>query len=278
MPRLTSDAYGKSRVRLLKVNRTGDQNDVVEITVHIRLQGDFAAAYTDADNSTVLPTDTMKNTVYALALEHPLDSLESFALHLGSYFRDGHEPAQVATVELTEKSWKRINVAGQPHPTAFLHGSDEKQTCTVVVADDGTRVESGIDDLVILSTTGSAFSGFPRDRFTTLEDTRDRLFATSVTATWSYGEDVDYTVGRTTVRRTLLETFAIHDSESVQHTLHDLGAAILEAVPAVSRISLTMPNKHCNLVDLSPFGMNNENVIFVPTDEPHGLIQGTLER
>lgn len=279
MTRLTRNRYGKCRVRLLKVSRGARRHDLTELTASIALEGEFARAYTHGDNSAVLPTDSMKNAAYALAHEHSMESIESFALDLARYFLDSHEPVSTAEVELAETRWSRMAPGGEPHPHAFVRGSDEQSTCVATAQEAGARVESGIRDLVMLKTTASAFSGFARDTYTTLAETRDRPLATSVRAAWSYlGDDVDHATCRDRVRDALVQTFAHHASESVQHTLHAMGKAVLAAAPQVARISLTLPNKHCLLVDLSPFGRKNDNQIFMPTDEPHGCIEATIER
>ena len=277
--KVVSDRYGKTRVRMVKVSRHGEHHELRDITAHIALEGEFVRSYTEADNSIVLPTDTMKNTVYALGKDHPLDTIESFALHLGRHFVGTVPHVAAATVRIEQTGWGRIEVGGKAHPHSFVRQSSEKPMCEVVVRRDGASVESGIDDLVILKTTDSAFSGFLRDAYTTLKETNDRIMGTSVTARWTYAAgDVDFARQRDLVRTALLECFANHKSESVQHTLYAMGEAALAAAGSMRRLRLTMPNRHCLLVDLSPFGMTNHNEIFLPIDEPSGLIEATMER
>lgn len=277
--KVVSNRYGKTRVRMVKVLRHGERHELRDITAHITLEGDFVRSYTEADNSIVLPTDTMKNTVYALGKDHPLDTVESFALHLGRHFVETVPHVAAATVRIEQTGWGRIEVGGKAHPHSFVRQSNEKAMCEVVVRRDGATVESGIDDLVILKTTDSGFSGFMRDAYTTLKETDDRIMGTSVAARWTYsGATIDFARERTAVRTALLESFARHRSESVQHTLYAMGETALAAAPSVRRLRLTMPNRHCLLVDLTPFGMTNHNEIFVPIDEPSGLIEATLER
>lgn len=276
---LVHDAYGKSLVRLTKVTRHPDRHELKEVSTAIQLEGDFTAAYTAGDNSKLVATDTMKNTVYALARNHPLDDLESFGLTLARHFVDGFSHVRAATVTLHEFGWRRILVGGQPHPHAFLGGGDETRTCTIRVTRQTTCVESGIGGLLLLKTTDSAFRDFVRDQYTTLPDTDDRIFATILQATWVYGMDrADWNACHANVRQALLETFANHKSLGVQQTLFAMGERALEVCGEINEIQLTMPNKHRLLMNLQPFGMDNPNVIFVPTDEPHGLIMGTLRR
>jgi urate oxidase len=275
---LTHHAYGKSQVRLTKVTRHADRHDLDEWSVDVQLGGDFAAAYTAGDNRTVVTTDTMKNTVYALARDHDLSSPEAFGRDLARHFLDGYPQVSAATVRVAAHPWQRIEAGGRPHPHAFVGGGSERRIATVARTRAGERVSAGIDDLLLLKTTDSAFRGFHRDRFTTLPEADDRIMATVLAADWKYGGDADWNESHARVRRTLLETFADHQSLGVQHTLHAMGEAALAACPAAEEITLTMPNRHRLLVNLAPFGRDNPNAVFVATDEPFGLITGTLRR
>lgn len=276
---LSDNSYGKSRVRLSQITRHPDRHEIREVSVDIRLRGGFADSYLTGGNATVIPTDTMKNTVYGLAAGYPITSVEDFGLRLGRHFVDGFGHVESAVVHLAETPWTRIAVGGKPHPTAFVAGSAEKHTAIVEVTRGGAVVRGGVEELLVLKTTDSEFVGFVRDRFTTLPDVRDRILATMVTAEWLFsGDAADWNAARASVRTALLECFAGHKSLAVQQTLFDMGKAALEACPAVAEITLTMPNKHRIPMDLRPFGMENKNEIFVTTDEPHGLISGTIRR
>lgn len=276
---LVETAYGKSRVRLVKVSRRGDRHDLADLTVGIRFEGDYDASYTEGDNSGVLPTDTMKNTVYALAAAGEVADPELFGLHLAAHFQQRNPRLQRVRIDIDEHHWGRIPVGGRDHGQAFIRQGTETRTCTVDVGGKKQMVGAGVTDLTILKSSRSAFAGFLRDEYTTLPDTTDRLLATSLSATWKYADlDVDYGPAWRAVRSTLLETFAEHDSKSVQHTLHEMAKAVLDSVGPVSAIRIVMPNKHHLQVDLSRFGLENRNEIFVPTDEPYGLIEATLVR
>jgi urate oxidase len=282
---LAQHSYGKSRIRLTKVTRRPDRHDVRELTIEIQLEGDFAGSYTLGDNRLVIATDTMKNVAYALAKEHAIESIESFGAALAGHFLDHHAHVESATVRLAEQPLERIDVDGRAHPHAFSGIGSERRTSTVRCSRTGLSVESGLDGLFLLKSTGSGFSGFIRDRYTTLPDASDRIFATDLKADWLYardeaggGLDLDWNGAHGLIRRVLLATFAAHQSLSVQQTLHAMGAAAIEACPQVEQITLTMPNKHRLLVDLERFGLENLNEVFVATDEPHGTITGTLRR
>ncbi len=277
---LAHNNYGKSRVRLVKVARHEDRHDLQDITVHIAFEGDFESAHMRGDNSKVLPTDTMKNTVYALAKQVPeIEEIEDFALRLAEHFLKNNAQTSQVTVKIEENVWTRIAVAGVPHHHSFTKSNDEKRTTKVTASRENVIVESGFENLLVLKTTQSGFEGFLKDQYTTLKETNDRIFATAIKAAWLYTrpEIASGTLWRG-ARQLILETFATHDSLSVQQTLYAMGEAVLNKYEDISEIALSLPNKHCLLVDLARFGMENKNEIFVPTDEPHGLIEATIKR
>ena len=278
--RITANRYGKSRVRLLKVMRAEGRTDIHEWTVQILLQGDFDRAHTHGDNAQILTTDTMKNTVYSRARASGARTMEAFALELTAFLLGRNPQIRSLRVHIESALWKRLTVDGAPHPDTFMRGSAETQTATVEHArDSAPRITAGFHDLQLLKTANSAFSGYLQDDLTTLPETRDRVFGTAVEARWTYSTSpADFDLARNTARETMLRLFANHQSESVQHTLHEMAQAALAAVPEISDITLAMPNKHCLLIDLTRFGQTNPNEIFVPTNEPHGYIEATLTR
>jgi urate oxidase len=280
MATLGENRYGKSRVRVMKVVRHETHHAMKEWNIRILLHGDFETCFTEGDNSKILPTDTMKNTVYYLARESSAATLEEFAIEIVRFLIANNPQATKASAEIEEKSWTQMLIDGAPHPTTYQLTGPELQTAEVVL-ERGQRVEitSGIDGLVILKTTNSAFTGYIKNAQTTLPESTDRIFGTRATVTWNYLEPPkDYAATRATALATLLKVFAEHDSLSVQHTLFDIGKAMLEALPELAQVKLTMPNLHSNLVDLSRFGQTNPNQIFVPIDEPHGYIEAVVRR
>jgi urate oxidase len=274
---LSWNRYGKCRIRLVKVRRAKDPHELVDLTLDVQLEGAFENVYSEGDNSSCLATDTMKNTVYAFARQDPVASPESFGLRLASHFAS-IPPVTRARISVVEHRWERLTADGHPHPHAFVQPGGERWTAVVEKDRDGDRVTSGLENLVVLKTTDSAFSGFPRDRYTTLPETGDRIFATSVTASWKYHRGIAEFGARTLIRRRLLDTFATHDSRSVQHTLHAMARAVLDACDDVEEVTLALPNRHHLLVDLAPFGLDNPNEVFVATDQPFGLIEATVRR
>ena len=279
--KLTHHSYGKGRVRLGKVVRHGDQHTFLEYTVHITLQGDLEAAYTQADNRLVYPTDTMKNSVYAVASQHELASPEAFALVLSQHFLDAAPQMSEAKVVVEQRPWKRLTFDDQPHPHSFSGDSGERRTAEATRTRTAVQLVAGLAQLPILKTTQSAFTNFWRDGYTTLPEESDRLLGTKLTANWQYGHawgTFDENEVWTAVRHTLLHTFAHHQSESVQHTLYDMGQAVLDEHSAVAEICLAMPNLHHLPFDLTRLGLENRREIFVPIDEPHGQIEGRMVR
>ncbi len=276
---LSRTSYGKSRVRLVRVTRHGDRHELRDFTVAIAFEGRFDTSYTDGDNADVLPTDTMKNTVYALAARDGVGEPEAFGLALGGHFIERNPKLDRINIDIIDHGWSRIAVGDREHGRSFVRRGPEARTARIVTDRNGSTVTAGITDLVIMKTSNSAFAGFPRDEFTTLPETHDRLFATSLTTTWKYGETgVEFVSMFRSVRRTLLETFAEHDSLSVQHTLYAMGESVLDSLDAITEISLEMPNRHHLPIDLAKFGMENRNEVFVATEGPHGLIKATLSR
>ena len=276
---LGANQYGKAEVRLVTVTREGDTHHLRDLTVSTSLRGDLADTHLTGDNSAVVATDTQKNTVYAFAKEAPVGEIEDFALRLGRHFVDSFEQITGARMLIDEHGWERIYVNRHPHHHAFAKATGERRTTAVTI--DGSRhwVVSGLSDLVVLKTTGSEFHGFPRDRYTTLGETDDRILATAVTARWRYQDtSVEWSKSFLEIRRIMLETFAEKHSLSLQQTLYAMGAAVVEARPEVAEIRLSMPNKHHFLVDLAPFGLENDNEVFYAADRPYGLIEGSVVR
>ena len=278
--KLADNCYGKSRVRLVRLNRCGADHEFQEWAVDVLLRGDFLACFAEGDNSRILATDTMKNIVYCVAQSLPPGVSRSLRNSLCEFILSGNPQVTESDVSVQQESWQHLAIGGKPHPTTFAKPGIERQTARVVQGrTGGIRVESGIANLVIMKTGDSAFKGFIQDGFTTLAETNDRLFGTSLCASWLYSSiDISFASARTAVRESLLAAFASHKSKSVQHTLYAMAESAIAASPQVSEITLTMPNKHCFLVDLSRFGLDNPNHIFIPTDEPHGTIEARICR
>ena len=272
---LGRNSYGKSEIRLVKVTRDADRHELCDVTVDVALEGDFAAVHATGDNSGLLATDTMRNTVYALAAQHAVEDLEIFGRVLVDNFVEAGPTVHRARVQLVEHPWARLG----DHDHAFQRAGGGERIA--VVSGDGlsARVEAGIEDLVLLRTTGSGFEGFLRERFTTLPETDDRVLATAVSARWTYAEGgIDYGAAWRAARDAILATFADHYSPSVQFTLRKMGEAVLRAVDAIERVHLSLPNRHHLLYDLARFGIDNDNRVFHASAEPYGLIEGTVER
>jgi urate oxidase len=280
MIELAENRYGKSRVRLMKVTRGPKGNDLREWTVQVLLTGEFESAHYKGDNSKILPTDTMKNTVYSVARNSSAASMEDYSKELIEFLLGRNPQVSSVTVSIEGVMWKRLSIDGKPHPTSFMRGSGELQTTTVSRAKAGEfHVSSGFKNLVVMKTADSAFEDYIVDELTTLKPTNDRLFCTAVGAEWRYTlAGLDFNATRAALREAMLKTFADHKSKSVQETLYEMGKSALETVVEADQIDLVMPNKHCLLVDLSRFGQDNPNEIFVPTDEPAGHIEARVVR
>jgi urate oxidase len=276
---LGANQYGKAEVRVVAVDRSTPRHTLVDLNVSSSLRGDFAAAHTAGDNAHVLTTDAQKNTVFAFARDG-VDSPEAFGLRLARHFAGSYPWITGARVAVESYGWERITVDGAEHEHSFRKAGAEVRTAVVTVDGDEAHVLAGLSDLVVLKTTGSEFWGFPRDRFTTLAETRDRILATAVTARWRYtdadGLPFDESFAR--VRNLLLETFASTHSLALQQSLHAMGEAVLEQFPGIAEIRMSMPNKHHFLQDLSAYGLDNPDVVYHADDRPYGLIEGAVVR
>ena len=280
---LGDNSYGKAENRVVRIYRDTSRHEIRDLNVSTSLRGDFRSAHVDGDQSAVLPTDTQKNTVYAYAKERGIGSVEDYGLDLARHFVDDVDPVRAARVEIEEYAWERIEVDGRPHDHAFVRQGPEVRTAVATVettaAGPVATVVAGLRDLVLLKSTGSEFTGFLRDRYTTLQETSDRVLATSLTASWRYDRTgLDWDDCWRQARTAMVTAFAQVHSRALQQTLWEMGRAVLEAVPAVAEISFTAPNQHHFLYDLAPFGLENPGEVFSADDRPYGLISATVVR
>src|SRR5688572_5442475 len=280
---LGPNQYGKAEVRVVKVTRDTARHEIEDLNVTSQLRGDFAAAHLAGDNAHVVPTDTQKNTIFAFARDG-VGSPEALLLRLAEHFTGSFDWVTGGRWEAESFAWQRIVVDGAEHDHAFVRSGQEVRTA-VVVADGAERhVIAGLKELTVLKTTQSGFEGYPKDRYTTLPETADRVLATDVAARWRYDgagglhPDVDYDAVYASVRALLLEGFAARYSAALQATLFDMGKRVLEVHPEIAEIRFSMPNKHHFVVDLAPFGLDNPNEVFFAADRPYGLIEATVTR
>ncbi|WP_328460295.1 urate oxidase [Actinoplanes sp. NBC_00393] len=270
---LGPNRYGKAETRLVRVSRDGDTHALVDLNVSVALSGDLAATHLTGDNSGVLPTDTMKNTVYAFAKEHGVGEPEAFALLLGRHFVATQEQVHTAKISIESFAWDRLG------PHSFQKRGDHTRTTVVTVTADAVQVVSGVTGLVLLNSTDSEFHGFVEDRFTTLPPATDRILATAVDARWRHlGDDTDWGKSFTGALDALVRAFVGTYSYSLQQTLYAMGNEVLTARPEIAEVRLALPNKHHYLVDLSRFDLANDNEVFIAGDRPYGLIEGTVTR
>ncbi|SRR6266567_3269770 len=275
---LHDNQYGKAETRVVRVYRDTERHEIRDLNVSTALRGDFAAAHLTGDQSSVLPTDSQKNTCFAYAKERGVGAIEDYALALAHHFVDDIASVRRARVDVDEYRWERVAVAGAEHAHTFVRAGHEVRSAAVTTDTEGTVKESwvisGVKDLVVLKSTGSQFTGFLTDRYTTLAEASDRILATSLTARWRYaGTDVAWDEAFGQVRQILLERFAVVHSRALQQTLWEMASAVLAARDDIAEIRLSAPNKHHFLVDLAPFGLENPGEVFHADDRPYGLIQ-----
>ena len=277
---LIKNRYGKGRVRVMRIHRDGDRHEVSQLNVKAMIEGDFARAYTVADNSTSVSTDTIKNVVNVVARENTGLCTEDFCQMLAKKYLDLYP--QVTSVALTvhETKWSRLSFGGKPHPHSFVLDSNGKPTVEVSAIRGGaTTMSSGIDGFAFMKSTQSGWENYLKDSYTTIPPTADRMCATSMVASWKWsGKPANYPATNNKILDTMLEVFAMTYSKSVQDSLYRMGEAALAAVSEISEISMACPNMHFILMNLQAFGLDNNNDVFLPTDEPHGQIECTVGR
>jgi urate oxidase len=284
---LGANQYGKAENRVVRIYRDTDRHEIRDLNVSTALRGDFEDAHVAGDQAKVLPTDTQKNTSFAFAKEHGVTSPEDYAIALGVHFLDAAPPATGARIGVQEFAWDRIQVEGVGHDHSFVRRGTETRTCVVTVdgrgEDQRVWVVSGFSDLVVLKSTGSEFKGFLKDRYTTLQETDDRIMATSLTARWRYEgtaarRDTDFDAAYEDIKAIMMSAFARTYSRALQETLYVMGKEVLESHSEVAEVKFAAPNKHHFLVDLEPFGLKNDGEVFIAADRPYGLIEAALSR
>ncbi len=277
---LGDNRYGKAETRLVRVVRDTDRHEMRDLTVSSLLRGDFAAAHLSGDQANVLPTDTQKNTVFAFAKSRGVGAPEEFARELARHFVDDVATVTSAQVSVEEHRWQRATVDGRPHDHTFVRAGTETRTAVATAYAGGEHVLSGLTGLVLLKSTGSEFHGFLVDELTTLPPTHDRVLATALTTRWRWASvPADgYDAAYDEVRGVLVSSFGSLHSLALQQTMWEMGRSALEARPDVVELRMSAPNKHHNLVDLAPFGLDNPGEVFVAADRPYGLIELEVRR
>ncbi|OIJ65204.1 factor-independent urate hydroxylase [Streptomyces mangrovisoli] len=288
---LGQNQYGKAENRVVKITRDGATHHIKDLSVSVSLSGDMDEVHLSGSNANVLPTDTTKNTVYAFAKEHGIASAEQFGIHLARHFVTSQEPIHRARIRIEEYAWERIEPSGHAHPDgaaapehSFVRKGQETRLTQITFDGTSWEVISGLKDLVVLNSTDSEFWGYVKDKYTTLPEAYDRILATEVSARWRFnwsddeGEMPDWDLSYEQTRRHLLQAFAETYSLSLQQTLYEMGARIIERRDEIDEIRFSLPNKHHFLVDLAPFGLKNDNEVYYAADRPYGLIEATVLR
>ncbi|MBR0754935.1 urate oxidase [Bradyrhizobium jicamae] len=277
---LIKNRYGKGRVRVMRIHRDGERQEVSQLNIKAMVEGDFARTYTHGDNAMTVSTDTIKNIVNVIARENTALSAEEFCQVLATKYLDTYP--QIASVAITshETKWSRLSIGGKPHPHSFVLDANGKPTVELTMARGGAAtLASGIDGFAFMKSTQSGWENYVKDPYTTIPPTADRMCATSMVASWTWSrKPASYPTTNAKILDTMLEVFSTTYSKSVQDSLYRMGEAALAAVPEISEISMACPNMHFIPMNLSAFGLDNNNDVFLPTDEPHGQIECTVGR
>ncbi|NHN56944.1 urate oxidase [Calidifontibacter sp. DB0510] len=271
---LTDNQYGKAENRVVRVSRDTDRHDIIDLNVTSQLRGDFDAAHYEGDNSHVVATDTQKNTIFAFAREE-ITSPEAFLLKLADHFTSSFDWVTGGRWAAEEFGWSRIN----DHDHTFVRSAPETRTAVLVRDGDRDTMISGFYGLTVMKTTASGFAGYPKDKYTTLQETDDRILATDIATRWVYtGTDLDFDALYDAVKATILDGFGKEYSKALQETLFQMASAVLDNHPQVEQIRFSCPNKHHFLSDLAFCGLDNPGVVFYAADRPYGLIEATFAR
>jgi urate oxidase len=276
--------YGKAENRVVRIYRDSARHEIRDLNVSTALRGPFEPAYLEGNQTNVLPTDTQKNTAFAFAKSHGVEAIEDFGLALARHFVNDVDPVEGARIEIEEYAWERAVVDGVEHDHTWLRKGQEIRTAAVTVDATGEHVVGGFKDLVLLKSTGSEFAGFLTDEYTTLQETHDRVMATSLVAQWRFTlgpaelATVDWNDTYAGIKRIMVKQFATLQSLALQQTLWHMGRAVLEAFPFIAEVKMKAPNKHHFVVDLAPFGLDNPGEVFIAADRPYGLIEATVLR
>ncbi|MFV8132248.1 factor-independent urate hydroxylase [Streptomyces syringium] len=283
---LGQNQYGKAENRVLKVTRDGATHHIKDLNVSVALSGDMDEVHLSGSNANVLTTDATKNTVFAFAQEHGVETAEQFGMHLARHFVTSQEAVTGARIRIEEYAWQRIATPG-PGEHSFVRENQETRTAQITFDGSAWQIVSGLGDLVVMNTTDSEFRGYVKDRYTTLQETGDRILATEVHARWrhAWSDDArpmpDWDRSYAQARGHLLSAFAETYSRSLQQTLYAMGSRVVEQDPEIEEIRLSLPNKHHFLVDLAPFGIKNDTddgAVYFAADRPYGLIEATVLR
>jgi urate oxidase len=276
---LIKSKYGKGRVRVMRIHRDGGRHEVSQLSIKVMVEGDIARTYTHADNSNSVSTDTIKNVVNIVARENTGLCTEEFCQVLAQKYLDLYPQMTSVAVTAHETKWNRLSFGGKPHPHSFVLDNNGKPSVELTATREGSTLISGIDGFTFMKSTQSGWAGYVKDPYTTIPETHDRMCATSMVASWKWSaKPVSYPGTNAKILATLLEVFGTTYSASVQDSLYRMGEAALAAVPEISEISMACPNMHLILMNLSAFGLDNNNDVFLPTDEPHGQIECTVGR
>ncbi|XP_070581881.1 uricase-like [Ptychodera flava] len=278
-------AYGKNGVKVLRVCRHGNMHHVKEVEVNTELTLATKKDYTHGDNSDIIPTDTQKNTVYALAKIKGISSIEQFGIDLCSHFLT-HPQVIKTSMYIEETPWKRIDNSGKEHVHAFILKPEAIRFCQVVQEKYGKpSVSAGLKGMKVLKTTNSGFEGFVRDKYTTLPEVKDRFFSTTVFCRWKYDNlfSLDFDTAWETVKNTILDEFAGPPergvySPSVQMTMHLTANHAMAKISQISEVEMTMPNSHYFTIDMTKLGMENKDEVMLPADKPAGNIRLAMKR
>jgi urate oxidase len=279
MTTLSSHSYGASHIRLLRITRRGDRHDLRDLVISVNVEGEVADAFTKGDNELLLPADTLRNTVHAIARDVKLAEIEHIGLALAQHFMEHQPQFTRVRVELSEQPWARLPVGGRAQGQAFTTMSGERRTAAVTSNGSRVSVVAGIEDFTIMKTSGAAFEGYLSDQFTTIEAVPDRVLSVTADAHWTYlHEEIAFGPTWQGVRQLLIEAFVEELSRSVEHSAHAMAEIALSSYVDLGDVTVRLRQRSLPLVELAQFGLDNPHVLFRPEEAPELTAEVTRTR
>ncbi|HEX5473207.1 MAG TPA: hypothetical protein VFX12_00985 [Vicinamibacterales bacterium] len=279
MAQISASSYGGSRVRLLRLFRRGDRDDPRDLAVGVRFEGDFSTAFREGVPEGIIPAETLTRLVQRVAREQPSADLEPLGLALCARILDRHPHVGRVRVEIVERPWTRVQIGGKAQGQTFTDSGAERRLATVT--SNGTRaaVVAGLEQLVLMRTTGFApprRKGAPDEA---AADGLQTLLVVTLGARWRYAEgDLPFALYREGARLAILETFARHAARTLQHTLYAIADVLLATYQEIAEVTLTAEERPYRPADLFEEGLENPDEVFVARDEPLGVVEVTVTR
>jgi urate oxidase len=263
---------------MLRIVRRGDRHDPRDLTVAVRIEGDFDDAFTGGAADARIPAETVTNVAHAAARDHAGGEIEAYGLALCDRLLATNARASRIRVEIAEQPWSRLEVGGKAQGQAFLAGPPERRTAAVTSNGQQHAVVSGIEQLTIMRSSGFAPPRRTQDPGGA-DDGLSPLLVATLAARWTYTSgDVAFGPYRQGIRTAIIETFACKEHRSLPQTLHAIADVVLASCQEIADVTLSVQERPYRPVDLFAAGIENPDDLFVVREEPLAVLDVTVER